>query len=276
MILECPECRTRYLVPDTSLGAEGRTVRCASCRHSWFQEPDERAIEAIVAQEAAAIAGTPAGAVPETSGEPPPPPPFAAQPTGVTTATAPAVPDASVSAAPALPPIAAGAPPVGAAAMPPSAAVPMATPPSGRPRANPARRWTFAAIAAALLMLLAVAAILWTSAPGLATQFGLAFGPAQSPLRLVDNPIERREINNGSELFAVSGKVVNPSNERQRVPDIRADLRDAQGRIVFSWTIIPQQRTLLPKSAVDFNSAKLDVPSSSKRLELSFVGEGER
>jgi hypothetical protein len=148
--------------------------------------------------------------------------------------------------------------------------------PPFRPRINPARRWTIAAIVAALLMLVAVGAILWTSAPGLAAQLGLSFGPEESPLRLIDNPIERREINNGSELFAVSGKVLNPSTDRQRVPDIRADLRDAQGKIVYSWTIIPQQRTLAPKSAIDFNSAKLDVPASSKRLELSFVGEDDR
>ncbi|ONF94919.1 hypothetical protein SPHI_29000 [Sphingomonas jeddahensis] len=148
--------------------------------------------------------------------------------------------------------------------------------PSSRPRVNPMRRWTIAAVLAALLMLVAVGAILWTSAPGLAAQFGLNFGPEETPLRLIDNPIERREISNGSELFAVSGKVLNPSNDRQRVPDIRADLRDAQNRIVYTWTIIPQQRTLAPKSAIDFNSAKLDVPASSKKLELSFVGEGDQ
>ena len=53
----------------------------------------------------------------------------------------------------------------------------------------------------------------------------------------------------------------------------RAELRDAQGRIVYSWTINPQQRTLNPGASIDFNSAKLDVPSNSKRLELSFAGE---
>ncbi|MGE0716918.1 MAG: MJ0042-type zinc finger domain-containing protein, partial [Alphaproteobacteria bacterium] len=39
MILTCPACVTRYLVDPRSLGAAGRTVRCANCGHSWHQTP---------------------------------------------------------------------------------------------------------------------------------------------------------------------------------------------------------------------------------------------
>ncbi|WEK44487.1 MAG: zinc-ribbon domain-containing protein [Candidatus Sphingomonas colombiensis] len=259
MILECPECRTRYLVPDSAIGATGRVVRCANCRHSWFQDPGAPAIEPV-APSAATEPATPAN-----SSEAAP-------------VAAPAQPDAPI--APPETPLAA-APPEPLTDGPAQTTIEpdydaFAHRPPFRPRRDQSRRWTIAAVAAGVLMLVAVAAIVWMSAPGLAQQLGLSFGPAESPLRLVDNPIERREMANGSELFAVSGKVLNPSGMRQRVPDIRADLRDAQGRIVYSWTITPQQRSLGPKGAIDFNSAKLDVPANSKRLELSFAGEGTK
>lgn len=44
MILTCPNCATRYVVKDGSIGPKGRKVRCASCAHSWHQEPDPSAL----------------------------------------------------------------------------------------------------------------------------------------------------------------------------------------------------------------------------------------
>lgn len=239
MILQCPECSTRYLVPDSAIGPEGRTVRCANCRHSWFQVP----------------------AAPEPA--PPPPPAPAPVPTP---AEGPAFEEREPVAPAPPPPV---SEPVHAA--PAEDSYTQRTP--YRASRNPTRIWTIAATIAGALMLAAVGLIAWLGAPGLLGRTGLAFAPTESPLLIRDNPIERRELENGSELFAVSGRVTNPSNDRQRVPDIRAELRDAQNRLVYSWTITPQQRTLPPGGAVDFNSAKLDVPASSKRLELSFAGE---
>jgi predicted Zn finger-like uncharacterized protein len=39
MIIGCPVCRTRYLVDEQALGGRaGRTVRCATCGHTWHQK----------------------------------------------------------------------------------------------------------------------------------------------------------------------------------------------------------------------------------------------
>ena len=39
MILTCPECETQYFADDSTIGESGRTVKCATCGHSWFVGP---------------------------------------------------------------------------------------------------------------------------------------------------------------------------------------------------------------------------------------------
>src|SRR5215212_11031876 len=45
MILTCPNCGTQYVVKDGAIPPQGRQVRCASCKHSWHQDPEAVAEE---------------------------------------------------------------------------------------------------------------------------------------------------------------------------------------------------------------------------------------
>ena len=45
MLISCPNCGTQFSVPDTALGAKGRTLKCAKCAHKWFQAPLEPEVE---------------------------------------------------------------------------------------------------------------------------------------------------------------------------------------------------------------------------------------
>jgi predicted Zn finger-like uncharacterized protein len=240
MILECSQCRTRYLVPDSAIGADGRTVRCASCKHSWFQAP----VAALDLTTRAAVSDGPVTEAPRRDVEPPKPRVFD---------------DASIGAA---------------NAGPTPDYDPFATQPPFKPRRNPARRWTAAAFVAGFSMLLGTGAILYSGAPGLAAQLGLGLGAeVDTPLVFTDKNVELKPQTNGSELFIISGKVANPTSDKQHVPDIRIELKDEQDRLVYSWRVTPQLRELGPKQTIEFNSAQLDPPRSARSARLSFATE---
>jgi hypothetical protein len=42
--------------------------------------------------------------------------------------------------------------------------------------------------------------------------------------------------------------------------------------VVYGWTITPPKRTIEARGKIEFDSAEIDVPKGSKKLNLSFSG----
>lgn len=215
-------------------------MRCANCKNSWFAEGPE----------------TVTAAPPPV--QPPAPPPAPVQQEFAETA-----PRERPREEPRVEKPAPRAPSI-------DGNDPFAHEPPFKPRRNPAKMWT--AIAAGLFILLAagIGAVAWFGPPAFLS--GIGGGAADSALdvQLVRSP-ERRTLASGHELLSISGRIVNMTDEEQRVPDIRAELRNAQGAVVYDWTIQAPQTSLPPREMVEFNSAEIDIPRNAEELNLKFV-----
>jgi predicted Zn finger-like uncharacterized protein len=246
MIIACPACSTRYVVPDSAIGVEGRTVRCAKCKHSWFQ------------------------AGPELE---PRPEPVAAQPTAK--GVAPQVPPAVAETPPPAPKAPRPAPAARAAEPAGEGPSPFAHEPPFRPRRNPARLWTLAAVLFAVTVGGLVAA---GSVFGLPTWLSVTprtFGATRPDLQ-ISFPSERqdrRTLPNGTEYFGASGTVTNVGKDVREVPQILIVLRDVHNKVVYTWTVVPPRDVLKPGESETINEAVTDVPKTAKYAEIGWKPE---
>jgi len=261
MILTCPECGTQYVVKDGAIPAGGRQVRCASCKHSWHQDPpepealelnqeiaepesiEEPAVEAEAPMPVDVVEDAPAGEDPP-SYEPVVPPP---------------------SPEPAF------QPPIADERWQEESPAPddEFAPFGPRDYAEEPKRGVLRTLVLLVLLVAAIAAAFWFLAP---PEWKARIGLAQSdqtPLQLMLTHNDRQALASGNELLAVTGRVINPTAKTQSVPPIHAQLRSNSGQIVYSWTISPPARSLEPGASATFNSAEVNVPAGGDQLTIT-------
>lgn len=250
MMIVCPACSTRYDVPESAIGGEGRTVRCAQCRHSWFQPGPDGTSESIDGMaDAPALAEVEAAAVAAGAPE-----------------------SAAASPAPQLAP---SATPASDLVIEPS---PFTDLVSEDPQEEPAkprgtgRTWLLLVLLFLLLVFAIGGALAWFGAPDWLPIHRTALVTSRAGLALDFPPrlIERKTLSDGTEFFGARGTVTNTSGTSRAVPPIEIVLRDSGKRVVYRWEVVPPKRRLAPGESMTITEAVTDIPKSATVPEIGW------
>lgn len=291
MIIACPACSTRYAVPDSAIGVDGRTVRCAKCRHSWFQENHEAlpepaftdAGQAADHQTAQAHTVTAHAQNPSTSSAP------------QQTAPKPAIVVPRDTATDSEPVTSAIAPSNTQSPSPQSdqrttsgyfndsrsqqyadeGSSNFDFAPPFRPRRNWAKIGTYSAVVFAIAALGLAASIALGGLPDWVPVPRATFQQAQPNLKL-DFPRgrqDRKPLPDGTEFFSVSGTITNIGAVSRPVPSLLVVLRDRRETIVYQKEVVPAKRQLAPGEAVNVNEALIDIPKAAAAAEIGWKPE---
>ena len=277
MILTCPSCGTQYVVKDGAIPPQGRQVRCASCKHSWHQDPEGGDAPAAAIDEESASDAEPMAETVIHKAEDAEPDEDSESLVEATMIEPRAGPEAEqrayeetlVDDDPSAGAEERGewAPPAQPEPEPGSDEdfSPFAAADEGEPRT----RRPLVALLLVVLLVVAAAALFWFAAPdSWKSRIGLSTG-GTSPLALVTTHMDRQRLESGNELLTVTGRVINPTGREQPVPPLQAQLKSSTGKVVYSWTIAPPAQSLPPGASASFNSAEVNVPPGGEQITLT-------
>lgn len=267
MILTCPECKSRYVVNPSALLPRGRTVRCAKCSHSWFENKPEDDIEIV--------------------------PPAATEPQ-----TAPDKPENENTDSEAASEVQADSPePVGNVSD-----IPINNP---RKRQRPVPKgsnlpalqnqqygsnkvgwislviFVTAVISSFLIFQSAIVSV-WPASNKLYTAIGLNEISGSSERQVISQrPISEllvvgglepslEQVNNIPNLF-IKGYVENISDEIQTIPSLIATLKDASGQDLRNWDFTATANVVNAGERINFETSLPNPPSQARDISVTIM-----
>ncbi len=285
MLIICPSCTTAYQIDVSSLGANGRQVRCARCRTVWLATT-ESAVPAPLEVAAAGGDGFPKAASAQggTSDD--------ASLDEWSTAA-----EQDGAAGPGSAPSIADAPSV----VPPQGAVPadealsddgktiahvgedIETLAARRARASQrtGRRFRFAfrrpGVPMIILIMLATLAALiaWRGAvvrllPQTATLYAGVGLPVNLRGLTFENLKTVHEFQDGVTVLVVTGNIANATRNAVEVPRLRFALRNGMGQEIYAWTALPARSPLGPGETLAFRTRLASPPSDGRDVAVRF------
>jgi predicted Zn finger-like uncharacterized protein len=300
MLIVCPNCATSYLIEPGSLGAAGRTVRCARCKTTWFAGNTAKKVDDVSAFVDGVIAEAEAQAdgnqiSPALSASPPvyaeaesAHDDFGAEPP-------------SLALPPSLPAVAAFAP-LAMEGDPPSIAdAPSLVPPehpvlpaassaeldaedmesfvARRERLKAKRktkkrssRWTAIALVLFAINVALVGARneVVRYLPQTASLFAAIGLPVNLRNLKFDNVRVSKETNDGITALMIEGTIASTSHKAAEVPRLRFAARNAAGREVYTWTALPARSVLGPDETLPFSSRLVSPPADAVDIMVRF------
>jgi len=269
MLIVCPSCTTAYRIELSTLGAAGRTVRCARCRATWFASVAELAPAALAL----------------------PPPQEAAQPLQPATdehaeADQPRheggdivdgsseVVSVTITNAPSL------VPALAQEAGPPATGPDIETVASRRARqAGTKRRRSgrWPGLPTIILVLAGIIAALlnWRAAvvrfvPQTASLFSAAGLPVNLRGLSFDDVKTAVETHEGVAVLVVEGTIANLTRQPLEVPRLRFAVRNGAGYEVYAWTALPAEPVLAPGDRAPFRSRLAAPPPDTHDIIVRF------
>jgi predicted Zn finger-like uncharacterized protein len=269
MIITCPNCQTKYQVTYEAIGSAGRKVQCASCRQSWQQaampgatRPDlrvvpsaldpesdrlfenmaEEALDAAIETEEKTVVGDVARPIDPVEPTKPTKKRESAAEVRERQRALSRRQNAMVSR------------------------LPMAR----------LRRFARAGGAVLLIALLGTAYFyrvqIVEKNPDLAGIYeAIGLGVNVVGLEL-SNLQSMRQLSEGKEVLVVSAQIVGQLPDPVAVPPVLVSLLNAQGHVVYEWSVAPRIRDLMAGERATFDTRLPLPPGDAVRVRLSFAG----